>query len=49
MSDKSPDDRLRTPSNGKSAWVRPVVEVAKAKGASAFGGPSGSIDYGLYS
>ena len=49
MSDRSRDDRVREPSNGKSAWIRPVVEVAEAKKADAFGGPPGGIDYGLYS
>lgn len=49
MSDKARNDGIRKPSSGKSAWVRPVVEVAQAKNAEAFGGPPGGVDYGIYS
>ena len=49
MSDKSRNDRVRKPSSGKSAWIRPVIEVAHAKSADAFGGPPGGVDYGIYS
>jgi hypothetical protein len=49
MSDKARNDRIRKSSSGKSAWVPPVVEIAQAKSAEAFGGPPGGVDYGIYS
>jgi hypothetical protein len=40
----------QTSSNsGKRQWVAPEIEVAAARGASAFGGPPGGVDYGFYS
>jgi hypothetical protein len=37
------------PKSGKRPWVRPAIEVSEARGASAFGGPPGGVDYGIYS
>jgi hypothetical protein len=37
------------PQSGKRPWVRPAIEIAQARGASAFGGRPGGVDYGLYS
>jgi hypothetical protein len=35
--------------SAKRQWIAPEIEVAPARGASAFGGPVGGVDYGIYS
>jgi hypothetical protein len=35
--------------SGKRQWIAPAIEIAPARGASAFGGPPGGVDYGFYS
>jgi hypothetical protein len=35
--------------SGKRPWIAPGIEIAPARGASAFGGPPGGVDYGIYS
>jgi len=35
--------------SGKRQWIAPEIEIAPARGANAFGGPPGGVDYGIYS
>lgn len=50
MTNKIRDGIAQNPSNsGKRQWIAPEIEIAPARGASAFGGPPGGVDYGFYS
>lgn len=50
MTDKVRGDSAQNSSNsGKRQWIAPEIEIAPARGASAFGGPPGGVDYGFYS
>lgn len=50
MTDKVRGGIAQTPSNsGKRPWIAPEIEIAPARGANAFGGPPGGVDYGFYS
>lgn len=49
MTDKARGDIPQTPNSGKRPWISPEVEIAPARGAEAFGGPPGGVDYGFYS
>lgn len=45
---KTDFEKPHTPA-AKRPWVTPAIEIAEARGAEAFGGPPGGIDYGFYS
>lgn len=50
MTDKARGEIAQTSSNsGKRQWIAPEIEIAPARGASAFAGPPGGVDYGFYS
>lgn len=49
MANDMRNESNRAPKSGKRAWVAPQVEIAAARGAEAFGGPPGGVDYGFYS
>ena len=50
MTDKVRGGSAQSPSSsGKRQWIAPEIEIAPARGANAFGGPIGGVDYGLYS
>jgi len=50
VTDKARGEIARNSSNSsKRQWIAPQIEIAPARGASAFGGPPGGVDYGFYS
>jgi hypothetical protein len=50
VADKARGGIAQTSSNsGKRQWIAPEIEIAPARGASAFFGPPGGVDYGFYS
>jgi hypothetical protein len=50
VTDKARGDIAQTTAaSGKRAWIAPQVETAAARGANAFGGPPGAVDYAIYS
>ena len=49
MTNKSRSEIAQSSNSGKRLWIAPEIEIAPARGASAFGGPPGGVDYGFYS
>lgn len=49
MTNKVSGEIARNSNSGKRQWIAPEIEIAPARGASAFGGPPGGVDYGIYS
>ncbi|HEX8240180.1 MAG TPA: hypothetical protein VF574_10620 [Allosphingosinicella sp.] len=49
MTEKVQGGIAQASNSGKREWTAPLVEIAPARGASAFGGPPGGVDYGFYS
>ena len=50
MTDKARGEIVQnSPNSGKRQWMAPEIEIVPARGASAFGGPPGGVDYGIYS
>ena len=50
MTNKAQGDIVQTTTvSGKRIWIAPQIETAPARGANAFGGPPGGVDYGIYS
>lgn len=49
MTEKVPGEVAQTSNSGKRQWIAPEIEIAPARGASAFFGPPGGVDYGFYS
>ena len=49
VTDEARDEIVQPSTSGKRTWVAPNVEIAEARDASAFGGPPGGVDYGIYS